>query len=183
MVSPIPNGPITYVITDHIVRRNIEASGEPLTPEVAELLRMRPEDNYKPPTVFETWQAQHRRRQYAEWFSDTWQATSSYSGTGRPIDGLIMSVFYRVSMLCCLLLRPTAPFVARPHGAGLQNKWNAFEHTYSNIQPILDLASGAFPSGLHQDPSIDRPEPDFKPRSELDETVHALCELCRSSAS
>lgn len=74
------------------VKRNIEASVEPLTPQVAELLRMRPEDKFTPPSVFETWQNQRKRTEYAEWFSDTWQETASYTATGRPIDGLIMYV-------------------------------------------------------------------------------------------
>lgn len=89
-VRRLLNHPSPTQITQITVRRNIQASGEPLTPEVAQLLRMRPEDNHSAPSVSETWQNQHKRRQYAEWFNDTWQATNSYSGTGRPIDGLIM---------------------------------------------------------------------------------------------
>ena len=110
--DPILNGTVNAVqaitATSPLQRRNIcrsvasltlrtigssaRASHEPLTPEVAELLRMRPEDNFTPPSVFETWQNQRKRTEYAEWFSDTWQATATYTGTGHPFDGLITFV-------------------------------------------------------------------------------------------
>jgi hypothetical protein len=54
------------------------------------------------------------------------------------------------------------------------------DHAYCFEQPLLDLASGSFPTGLHQDPEIDRPAEDFKPRSELDAEVNARCQ-CRCS--
>jgi hypothetical protein len=42
-----------------------------------------------PLTVTQLWEYQHQRTKLAHWFVDTWNATSSYSGTGMPIDGLI----------------------------------------------------------------------------------------------
>jgi len=47
---------------------------------------------------------------------------------------------------------------------------------YASLEPLLDLSSGAFPSGLCQDPEIDLPAKDFEPRSELDGKINALCE-------
>lgn len=72
---------------------------------------------------------------------------------------------------------PAAPFLARPHGADLpSSKWGVFEHTYANFQPLFQLSTGSFPSGLFQDPSIDLPLRGFTPRSDLDKVVQALCE-------
>ncbi|WVF67413.1 hypothetical protein IAT40_002169 [Kwoniella sp. CBS 6097] len=74
--------------------------------------------------------------------------------------------------------RPTAPFTARPHGANLpESRFGVFEYTYANLQPIFDLTSAAFPTGLRQDPAIDVPESSFEPRSKLDQTVHDLCKF------
>lgn len=77
---------------------------------------------------------------------------------------------------------PAAPFLARPHGADLPNsKWGVFEHTYANFQPLFQLSTGSFPSGLFQDPSIDLPLRDFTPRSDLDKVVQALCKWKQTS--
>lgn len=64
--------------------RDIQASCEPIIPDVAEGLRFNTASQY------ESWQAQRDRQIHAQWFHDVWQATSKYSGNGRPIDGLIM---------------------------------------------------------------------------------------------
>ena len=50
-----------------------------------------------------------------------------------------------------------------------------WDHAYCFEQPLLDLASGSFPTGLCQDPEIDIPAVDFKPRSKLDAEVNARC--------
>jgi len=50
-----------------------------------------------------------------------------------------------------------------------------WDHAYCFEQPLLDLASGSFPTGLCQDPEIDLPAVDFKPRSKLDAEVNARC--------
>ncbi|WWC87431.1 uncharacterized protein L201_002320 [Kwoniella dendrophila CBS 6074] len=142
------------------VRRRLAESGEPLIKEVGQLLRLGPEANFTPPTVAETWKNQHERNIYAQRFLDHWQDSRNWSGTGRVIDGLIS---------------PAAPFLARPHGADLpESRFGMFEHTYANFQPLLQLSTGSFPSGLFQDPKIDLPSRDFDPQSELDSQVHAL---------
>ena len=66
--------------------KDIQASCEPMLPDVAEGLRFNTESQY------ESWQAQRKRQIHVQWFHDVWQSTSSYSGTDRPIDGLIMYV-------------------------------------------------------------------------------------------
>ncbi|KIR50831.1 amidase [Cryptococcus gattii Ru294] len=142
------------------IRRRVAASGEPMIPEVAQLLRMTPSSNFIPPTVSQTWKNQHERDLYARQFLDHWQDSACWSGCGETIDGLII---------------PAAPFLARPHGADLPNsKWGVFEHTYANFQPLFQLSTGSFPSGLFQDPSIDLPLREFIPRSDLDKVVQAL---------
>lgn len=74
----------------NIVRRRVAASGEPMIPEVAQLLRMTPSSNFIPPTVSQTWKNQHERDLYARQFLDHWQDSACWSGCGQIIDGLIM---------------------------------------------------------------------------------------------
>ena len=40
-------------------------------------------------SVSKMWAFQHQRTKHVEWWHDTWEATSQYSGTSQPIDGLI----------------------------------------------------------------------------------------------
>lgn len=75
---------------EHIVRHRVAASGEPMIPEVAQLLRMTPESDFIPPTVSQTWKNQHERDLCARQFLDHWQDSACWSGCGRIIDGLIM---------------------------------------------------------------------------------------------
>lgn len=53
-------------------------------------------------SAYELWQAHKEKRALRKKYLDRWQATSSFTGTGRPIDGIIS---------------PVAPFAAPPHGA------------------------------------------------------------------
>lgn len=50
-------------------------------------------------------------------------------------------------------------------------------HSYSLVPAVLDLTSGVFPTGLVQDPAIDKVVADFKPRTEIDEQINALCKF------
>lgn len=85
------------------VMKDIQASCEPMLPDVAEGLRFNTESQY------ESWQGQRKRQIHAQWFHDVWQATSSYSGTERPIDGLIM-------------------YVASPHWLLSMRSWTMSQH-------------------------------------------------------
>jgi hypothetical protein len=71
------------------VKRALQASGEPVYSDVAAEIGLSPAPPINQPTVFETWEMQHQRTKHVEWWSDNWESTSRYSGTGRPIDGLI----------------------------------------------------------------------------------------------
>jgi amidase len=82
-------------------QRDTDASGEPLHPQLEAWLGH--SANVKPMTVFETWQNQQRRSTLATAWLDRWQQTKSQTGTGRPIDGLIM---------------PSTPFPAIRHDGG-----------------------------------------------------------------
>jgi amidase len=82
-------------------KQDIEASGEPFHGEMQKLINDM--DSKPKPTVFETWQNQHRRTLLATAWHERWEGTKSITGTGRPIDGLIM---------------PSTPFPAIRHNAG-----------------------------------------------------------------
>jgi hypothetical protein len=71
--------------------------------------------------------------------------------------------------------RPTQPSVAAPHQVIEKPGF----YDYAWLEPLLDISSGTFPSGLYQDPMIDLPAKDFKPRSELDTKIQAQCKGSR----
>lgn len=126
-------------------KRDRDASGEPLNPQVEEWLMS---NDGKGPTVFETWQNQHRRALLARKWLDRWQATRSETGTGRPIDGLIM---------------PSTPFPAIRHDGGYP--WH-----YGTLSPLLDLTTGVFPV-TKVDLEVDKVPSDWQPISEKDQEV------------
>jgi len=77
---------------DQSVKKDIEASGEPMYPDTAATLGLSPDNPSKPPSVYETWAMQTRRTKHVEWWHDTWESTSKFTPTGKPIDGLITYV-------------------------------------------------------------------------------------------
>jgi len=81
--------------------RDTDASGEPLHPQLEKWLGH--SSGAIASTVFETWQNQHRRNLLSTRWLERWQATANTTGTGRPIDGLIM---------------PSTPFPAIRHNGG-----------------------------------------------------------------
>jgi hypothetical protein len=46
----------------------------------------------KPISPYEVWQLHMKKQFLCDWTHETWMSTASYSGTERPIDGLIMYV-------------------------------------------------------------------------------------------
>ncbi|GME64974.1 hypothetical protein BP5796_11335 [Neofusicoccum parvum] len=102
-------------------QRDTDASGEPLHPHLEAWLGRSAKKT--PQTVFETWQNQHRRTALQTAWLERWQATAAITGTGRPIDGLIM---------------PLTPFPAVRHDAGYPYHWGP-------LPPLLDLTTGVFP--------------------------------------
>lgn len=82
-------------------QRDTDASGEPLHPQIEKWLGY--SAHAEPMTVFETWENQQRRAVLQTRWLERWQATKEVTGTGRPIDGLIM---------------PSTPFPAIRHDTG-----------------------------------------------------------------
>ncbi|CZR62169.1 related to Acetamidase [Phialocephala subalpina] len=157
------HGVIEFIPTEHIeaadiiykmwsadggeeFQRDTDASREPLHPQLESWLGH--SANVKPMTVFETWQNQQRRATLQTKWLERWQATKELTGTGRPIDGLIM---------------PSTPFPAIRHDGGYPHHWGA-------LSPLLDLTTGVFPV-TKVDLEKDVVPADWKPISELDEKV------------
>jgi hypothetical protein len=80
-------------------------------------------------------------------------------------------------------IRATLPYTAWPHRVDIGRELPRGEHHFSSGQPLFDLSSGSFPTGLLQDPGIDLPATDFKPRSELDARINGRCECSLSFVS
>ncbi|EME41836.1 hypothetical protein DOTSEDRAFT_74034 [Dothistroma septosporum NZE10] len=102
-------------------QRDTEASGEPLPIGVEKWLGKTA--NAPRATAFETWQNQRRREVLGSEWCSRWNATTAETGTGRPIDGLIM---------------PTVVFPAAEHDA-------SYPSHYGTLSPVLDLTTGSFP--------------------------------------
>ena len=158
-------------------QRDTDASGEPLQPQVEKWLGH--SANVKPMTVFETWQNQHRRDQLSTEWLESWERTAERTGTGRPIDGLIM---------------PSTPFPAVRHRGGYQvgqllernllvggesEKLRSVadvdcQHHYGTLSPLFDLTTGIFPV-TKVDLEKDVEPTDWKPSSELEKQVTEYC--------
>lgn len=82
-------------------RRDVEVSGEPLHAAIEGWLGR--STDAKPQSVAETWRNQARRTELATRWLERWVRTKEITGTGRPIDGLIM---------------PGTPFPAIRHNGG-----------------------------------------------------------------
>jgi hypothetical protein len=67
--------------------------------------------------------------------------------------------------------------VAAPHSIGIKERPPAPAYGFADCAALLDLTCAAFPTGLRQDPEIDTPNKDFKPRSDLDEELQNTCEF------
>nr|POF13838.1 acetamidase [Quercus suber] len=120
------------------IQRDSDATGEPLPPTVEWWVGR--SSGIKAATVSETWQNQHRRTLLAQRFLEKWQATKQRTGTGRPIDGLIM---------------PSTPFPASHHNSGWP--WH-----YGELSALLDLTTGVFPV-TRVDSEKDRIPPGWNP--------------------
>lgn len=135
-------------------QRDTDASGEPLHPQLERWLGH--SSGAEAQSVFATWQNQQRRAVLAQRWLERWQATEKETGTGRPIDGLIV---------------PSTPFPAIRHDGGYP--WH-----YGALSPLLDLTTGVFPV-TKVDLERDVVPEDWKPISEKDEEVMKYCEwLC-----
>ena len=136
------------------VQRDSDATGEPLPPTVEWWIGH--SSGVKAATVSETWQNQHKKTLLAQRFLEKWQATKQKTGTGRPIDGLIM---------------PSTPFPASRHNSGLP--WH-----YGGFSALLDLTTGVFPV-TRVDLEKDTVPTDWKPITVKDKEVMEYCKLAQ----
>jgi amidase len=131
-------------------RRDTDASGEPLHPQLEAWLGHK--SGAKPSSVSETWENQHQRALLAQRWFERWQRTVQVTGTGRPIDALIM---------------PSTPLPATRHDG--RHPWN-----YGTLSPLLDLTTGIFPV-TSVNLEKDKVPEDWKPISELDQEMMDYC--------
>jgi hypothetical protein len=82
---------LCVVRIDFSVLRSIESTKEPIYPETADYLDLYSSSKAHP-SPYDIWQIQLEKQRLIDWFHTTWQSTTQYSTTGRPIDGLIMLV-------------------------------------------------------------------------------------------
>lgn len=132
-------------------QRDSDSSGEPLHPNLEAWLGHT--SGTKPSSVSETWQNQHRRALLAQSWLKRWQNSIEITGTGRPIDALIM---------------PSTPFPAIRHDGGYP--WN-----YGTLSPLLDITTGVFPV-TSVDLEKDKVPGDWKSISAKDQEVMDYCE-------
>jgi hypothetical protein len=65
--------------------------------------------------------------------------------------------------------------VATPHAVDTPTSPQWRNYGFADCAAILDITSAAFPTGLRQDPAIDVPVEDFKPKSDEDKRLQNLC--------
>ncbi|KAL7624816.1 hypothetical protein AAE478_004030 [Parahypoxylon ruwenzoriense] len=133
------------------IRRDSGLTGEPLPPSV-ELIYGHSNASLRPLSVTETWQNQQKRAILAQKLLDRWQKTAENTGTGRPIDGLIM---------------PNTPAPTMRHDT--RQPWN-----YGVLSPLLDLTTGVFPV-TKVDLEKDVIPRDWQPISEKDREAMKFC--------
>ncbi len=93
------------------------------------------------------------KREYQKEYMEYWNSTEALTGTGRPVDALII---------------PVAPFSApRPQ------KYTYYG--YSTIFNVLDYTCCTIPI-TYADQNVDVVAKDFKPISDLDKAVAEGCE-------
>lgn len=81
------------------------------------------------------------------------------------------------------ILRPVNVCVATSHAVEVAEPAETPNYGFADCAAILDITSAAFPTGLRQDPTIDLPVKDFKPKSDDDKRLQDLCmSLSRKSS-
>lgn len=100
-------------------------------------------------STYEFWQLSFKRRKYIANQLAAWEATSSLTGTGRPVDALIS---------------PPAPYVSFKHG----EKQDIY---YTGIGNLNDWPSTVFPV-TRVDPAVDVPTPAYDYHTDFDKLNH-----------
>ena len=132
-------------------------SGEPIIPQVALSYGKAPKEQMNASEIASTNVA---KREYQKEYMEYWNSTVDLTATGRPVDALIM---------------PVAPFAA-----ARRERYN--HYGYSNIINTLDYTSCVIPV-THVDKSVDTPDRDFDPVSELDKNTSQDCKVYRRCLS
>ncbi|KAL1720608.1 amidase signature domain-containing protein [Schizophyllum commune] len=124
------------------IKKVIEEGGEPWPAG----LREYGEKGTPHPTTYEMWQIHLKRTAWCQRYLAHWAATRERTGTGRPIDGMIM---------------PTAPYAAIRH-----DQWEYVG--YTAVWNVLDWSAATVPV-LRADPAKDPADLKYTPRNILDE--------------
>ena len=131
------------------VHKAFALSGEPIAEQVARSYGPKPIEQMNASEIAAVNVA---KREYQKEYLDYWNSTQKLSGTGRPVDSVIA---------------PLAPFsAARP---GTYSYYG-----YSSIVNILDYTSCVLPVTT-ADKNIDTVNKDFKPISQLDQSIWDTC--------
>ena len=132
------------------IHKAFNLSGEPLAPQVAATYGEKPREQWKASQIAENNVA---KREYQKEYMEYWNSTETLTGTGRPVDALII---------------PVAPFSApRP------TKYTYYG--YTTIFNLLDYTSCTFPV-TNVDRNVDVIATDFEPVSDHDTEVSDGCE-------
>lgn len=135
--------------TSYSVHGALGLSGEPIAPQVAPLYGTEPKNQANATKIAATNIA---RREYQKEYMEYWNSTVDFTGTGRPVDGIIT---------------PVAPFAAaRPDSYSY--------YGYSTIFNTLDYSSCVIPV-TNVDRNIDIISKDFKPLNEQDQSIAEIC--------
>lgn len=97
-----------------------------------------------------------RKRELQKQYMEYWNSTENETGTGRPVDAVIM---------------PVAPFAAARPG-----RFPYFG--YSMFVNVLDYTSVIVPV-TQCDKNVDKVDGGFQPVDEFDQKHHEFCKLCR----
>ena len=124
---------------------------------------------YPPMSAFELWQIQKKRTDMRKLHLDMWEATTSLTGTGRPVDAI---------------LSPVAASVAPPHGMNrygcviekivIQNLTSYRDADYTMVWKGLDYPACVFPVSKF-DPLLDKKVERSTFLSEKDEFTYKTC--------
>ena len=135
------------------LRSAFELSGEPMAPQLENTFGAAIAN--EPPNDALFIAANNvAKREYQKDYMEYWNSTAEVTGTGKPVD---------------VVIEPVAPFsAARPNGF--------IYYGYSCIINVLDYTACTLPVTI-ADKKIDVVDPAFKPVSELDEKVMALCKF------
>ena len=132
------------------VHEAFDLSGEPLAPQVGATYGDKPIQQMAASQIAENNIA---KREYQKEYLEYWNSTEALTGTGRPVDALVI---------------PVAPFSApRPT--------HYIYYGYTTIFNVLDYTSCTFPV-TNADQTVDVIAKDFRPIDDHDRKVAEGCE-------